>query len=207
MNQNLTEIVFILDRSGSMSHLVNDTIGGFNSFVEEQKKQDGEALLTTILFDDQYDVLHSGKDIKTVELLTNKEYFVRGGTALLDAIAKSINEVGARLNNTNEEDRPAKVLFVITTDGEENASKEFTRQQVKEMIEHQQEKYGWSFLFMGANMDAVSTAQSYGISGNNSVTYTASSIGTRSIYTSLNSTISAYRSNGVVDSEWSKDVK
>ena len=136
MKNNLTEIVFILDRSGSMSRLVEDTIGGFNSFIETQKKEVGEAVLTTILFDDQYEILHNGVDIKNVKPMTTKEYSARGMTALLDAIGKTINNVGDRLNKTDDKDKPSKVIFVITTDGQENSSKEFTQKQIKEMIEH-----------------------------------------------------------------------
>ena len=173
MKENLTEIVFILDRSGSMSSLTTDTIGGFNSFIDTQKQEDGEAILTTILFDDQYEILHNGVDIKTVKPLTSKEYSARGMTALLDAIGKTINTVGERLNKTNEDDKPSKVIFVITTDGQENSSKEFTQSKVKEMIEHQTNNYSWQFMFLGANIDAVSTAQSFGISGQFASNYTA----------------------------------
>jgi len=136
MKENLTEMVFILDRSGSMSNLTKDTIGGFNTMIENQKKEDGDAVLTTVLFDDMYELLHDGVNIQDVKELTNKEYYARGMTALLDAIGKTINTVGERLSKTKEEDRPSKIIFVITTDGQENSSKEFTQKQIKEMIEH-----------------------------------------------------------------------
>lgn len=193
MKKNLTEMVFILDRSGSMSSLTSDTIGGFNSMIESQKKEDGEAFVTTVLFDDKYELLHDHIDIQEVKELTNKEYFARGMTALLDAVGKTINSIGARLANTEEEKRPEKVIFVITTDGFENASIEFTKAKVKEMIEHQQEKYSWTFMFLGANMDAVGEAASLGIKTDFARTYTATAQGTSSVYTSLSSAMSFMR--------------
>jgi len=207
MKNNLTEIVFILDRSGSMSRLVEDTIGGFNSFIKTQKKEVGEAVLTTILFDDQYEILHNGVDIKDVKPMTTKEYSARGMTALLDAIGKTINNVGDRLNKTNEDDKPSKVIFVITTDGQENTSKEFKQSQIKKMIEHQTNTYNWQFLFLGANIDAVGTAQSFGISGQFASNYTANSVGTDSLYTSLSRGISNYRGKGAMESNWNSDIK
>jgi uncharacterized protein YegL len=207
MKENLTEIVFILDRSGSMSNLVTDTIGGYNSFIDTQKQEDGEAVLTTILFDDQYEILHNGVDIKTVKPLTSKEYSARGMTALLDAIGKTINTVGDRLNKTNEDDKPSKIIFVITTDGQENSSKEFTQAKIKEMIEHQTNNYSWQFLFLGANIDAISTAQNFGISSNFASNYTANSIGTQSIYSSLSKSVADYRSVGVVCDNWNDEIK
>lgn len=182
MKKNLTEMVFILDRSGSMGHLTNDTIGGFNSMIENQKLESGEAYVTTVLFDDEYEVLHNHVNIKEVKPITRKEYYARGLTALLDAIGKTINVVGNRLAETAEEERPEKVIFVITTDGFENASVEFTKSKIKEMIEHQQDKYAWTFMFIGANMDAVSEASSLGIKSAFSKTYTASKEGTESLY-------------------------
>lgn len=213
MKTNLTEIVFILDRSGSMKHLTSDTIGGFNSFIDEQKKVDGEALLTTILFDDEYEILHNGVNLKVVKPLTTNEYSVRGFTALLDAIGKTINEVGDRLSKTKEEERPSKVIFIITTDGEENSSKEFKQEQVKSMIENQTNNYNWQFIFLGANIDAVATAQRYGINANLAHTYTANSVGTQSLYTSVSKGVGGER--GVQGPEgpqgfrgnWAEDIK
>ena len=207
MKENLTEMVFILDRSGSMSNLTQDTIGGFNTMIENQKKEDGEAILTTVLFDDKYELLHDGVNIKDVNKLTNKEYFARGMTALLDAIGKTINTVGERLNKTKEEDKPSKVIFVITTDGQENSSREFTQEQIKEMIEHQTNTYNWQFMFLGANIDAVSTAQSFGINGQFASNYTANSRGTDALYSSVSKSVASFRSVGVVDSDWKKDLE
>lgn len=193
MKKNLTEMVFILDRSGSMSHLVDDTIGGFNSMIDEQKKEDGDAYVTTVLFDGQYEMLHDHVNINDIQHITDKEYYARGMTALLDALGRTINSIGERLNNTQEDERPEKVIFVITTDGMENASREFTRSQVKEMIEHQQEKYSWTFIFLGANMDAVGEATSLGMNADFARTYTASDIGTQSVYNAVSSTLSYAR--------------
>ncbi len=194
MKKNLTEMVFILDRSGSMHSLTPDTIGGFNSMIESQKKEEGEAFVTTVLFDDQYELLHDHVDIQEIKPITNKEYYARGMTALLDAVGKTINSVGSRLSNTPEDERPDKVVFVITTDGLENASMEFNKNAIKEMIEHQQDKYSWTFIFLGANMDAVGEAASLGIDASHSHTYTASAKGTSSVYASLDCAMSCLRS-------------
>ena len=194
MKKNLTEMVFILDRSGSMNHLVSDTIGGFNSMIEQQKKEDGEAYVTTVLFDDYYELLHDHVNVQGVAPITNKEYYARGCTALLDAVGKTINSIGQRLSNTPEEERPEKVIFVITTDGYENASREFTKSKIKEMIEHQQNVYSWVFIFLGANMDAVSEAAGYGINSAHAHTYTASAQGTSSVYYATADALSSIRS-------------
>lgn len=207
MKENLTEIVFILDRSGSMSSLVEDTIGGFNTFIENQKKEKGEALLTTVLFDHDYELLHDGLNLQSVKPLTNKEYYPRGTTALLDAVGRTINTIGDRLNNTPEEEKPSKVIFVITTDGQENSSKEFTRSQIKDMVKHQTEKYDWQFIFLGANIDAVSTAEGFGISGQFASNYTANTMGTRSVYETMSNVVADYRVKGVVLDDWNQDIK
>jgi uncharacterized protein YegL len=204
MNNNLTEVVFILDRSGSMDALTKDTIGGFNSFIEKQKQEPGEAVLTTVLFDDKYEILHDGKNLAKVEPLTEKEYFARGLTALLDAVGKTINTVGERLSHTKEEDRPAHIIFVITTDGYENASKEFSQVKIKEMIERQTNQYNWQFIFLGANINAEATAKSYGISVSSNYTPTPS--GTASLYSTVTNTVSQYRSMGKIDPDWNKDI-
>lgn len=201
MKKNLTEMVFILDRSGSMSNLVSDTIGGFNSMIEQQKSEDGEAYVTTVLFDDYYELLHDHANIQDVKPMTNDEYYARGWTALLDAIGKTINSVGQRLSETPEEERPEKVIFMITTDGMENASREFSKSKIKEMIEHQQDKYSWMFMFIGANMDAISEASALGINASHAHGYTASSAGTTSLYSAVSSAITTSR-NVSTDDDW-----
>ena len=193
MKKNLTELVFILDRSGSMYNLVGDTIGGFNSMIESQKKEPGDAYITTVLFDDQYEMLHDHISLKEIQPITDREYYTRGCTALLDAIGKTINSIGVRLNNTSEDERPDKVIFVITTDGYENASKEFNKGQIKNMIEHQQNKYSWTFMFLGANMDAVGEAKNLGINTDFARTYTANNFGTKSVYNSVSNAINVMR--------------
>lgn len=195
MKKNLTEMVFILDRSGSMYSLTEDTIGGFNSMIDSQKKETGEAYVTTALFDDQYELLHDHVNIKEIKPITNAEYYARGNTALLDAIGKTINSIGSRLSATPEDERPDKVIFVITTDGMENASFEFDKKTVKEMIEHQQNKYSWVFMFLGTNMDAVSEAASYGINTDFARTYTASAQGTSSLYSAVAHTMACMMSD------------
>jgi len=206
MNKNLTFISMILDRSGSMSGLVNDTIGGYNSFIESQQDEVGEALLTTVLFDNHYEILHNGVDIQEVRPLTRRDYFTRGTTALMDAIGKTINSVQNRIDWMNENDKPSKVIFVITTDGAENASREFSQSQIKKMIE-QQTELGWQFIFLGANIDAVRTARSYGISEQSVSNYTANSRGTESIYNSMSKNVASYRGSGMVLDNWQSEIK
>lgn len=184
MNKNLTEIIFLLDRSGSMGGLETDTIGGFNSFIEKQKQMKGQTIVTTVLFDDRYEILYNGADAKDV-VLTNKEYYVRGNTALLDAVGKTILDVGGRLSKTNEDQRPCKVIFLITTDGLENASREFNYKKIKELIGHQQEKYSWEFIFLGANIDAIKEAGYIGISRENAYNYENTKTGVKDMYRML----------------------
>ena len=193
MKKGLTEMAFILDMSGSMSGLVEDTIGGYNSLIEKQKEEEGEAYVSTILFDDRYIMLHDHINIQDIKPLTNEDYRPMGMTALLDAIGKTVNSIGVRLNDTPEEERPEKVIIVITTDGQENSSKEFTKTKIKEMIEHQQSKYNWVFMFLGANMDAVSEAGNLGINTDFARNYTSNSKGTSSVYTVLSATMSNIR--------------
>ena len=163
MRKGLTEVVFILDRSGSMSGLEADTIGGFNSLIRKQRKEEGEAIVSTVLFDDICDVIHDRVPIAKVENLTEETYFVRGCTALLDAVGGAIHHIGNVHKYAREEDRPEKTLFIITTDGLENASRRYTYARVKAMVERQKEKYGWEFLFLGANIDAIRVAGNIGI--------------------------------------------
>ncbi|MFY4776621.1 vWA domain-containing protein [Metabacillus sp. RGM 3146] len=192
MNKDLTEIVFLIDRSGSMAGLESDTIGGFNALISRQSQFQGETKVTAILFDDQYEMLWSAEKAENVTLTTN-EYYVRGCTALLDAIGKTILDVGSRLMHTSEEQRPGKMIFVITTDGMENASREFTYKKVKEVIIHQQEKYNWEFLFLGANMDAFQEADQLGIHKDMAYEFTATSAGVEQMYSALDSTLMEMR--------------
>jgi hypothetical protein len=192
MIKNLTEIIFLLDRSGSMAGLESDTIGGFNGFIQKQSQLKGETLVTAVLFDDQYEVLWNGMDVNKVKL-TGKEYYVRGCTALLDAVGKTILDVGYRLSTVEETERPGKVIFVITTDGLENASKEFTYEKVKELIKHQHEKYNWEFVFLGANMDAGKEAESMGISKKYAYDFEASKAGIDKMYCTVSNAVSGIR--------------
>jgi uncharacterized protein YegL len=184
MNHDLTEIIFLLDRSGSMQGLEKDTIGGYNGFINSQVEL-GETRITTVLFDDKYELLFDGVSAEKA-VITEKEYFVRGGTALLDAIGKTILDVGHRLSNTDEADRPGKIIFVITTDGMENRSQEFKYPQIRDMITHQTEKYSWEFIFMGANIDVAAESAKLGVSMMNTMAYEASSSGTGEMYASVN---------------------
>ena len=200
MKDNLTEIVFILDESGSMSRLTDDTIGGYNSFVKEQKNQSGEAYLTTVLFDDRYIVLHDHINIHEVPELTQQEYKPLGLTALMDAIGRTINNVGERLANTPEEERPSHVIFVITTDGYENASQEYTKEKVKEMIEHQQTKYSWEFMFLGAGIDAYEEASTIGLNNAHILSVSGDTDGLKNMYASVTYATNAVRSCTTLDS-------
>lgn len=203
MRENLTEMVFVLDRSGSMSGLAADTIGGFNELIEKQKKIEGDAYVTTVLFDHEYEVLHDHVALGEVAPLTDKEYFARGSTALLDAVGRTINAVGARLAAAPEEERPEHVVFVITTDGMENSSREYTAQRVRGMIEHQQQKYSWQFVFLGANMDAVSEARNLGISAKYAADFTPSHSGVRKMYSmALDSVMSGKRTGVSLCADW-----
>jgi uncharacterized protein YegL len=188
MNENLTEIIFLIDRSGSMSGLESDTIGGFNGFIEKQCKLEGEILLTTVLFDNEYEVLWQGENPNDVKL-TNKEYYVRGSTALLDAVGKTITAVDHRLTQTRDEEKPGKVFFVITTDGYENASQEYTHEKIKELIKQKQENCLWEFIFMGANLDVAKEAESIGISEEQAYEFQATEKGVKQMYENLNRTV------------------
>ncbi|MFP7299769.1 vWA domain-containing protein [Neobacillus niacini] len=192
MNKNLTEIIFLLDRSGSMGGLEGDTIGGFNAFIEKQRELEGKTLVTAVLFDDHYEIVWNGVEAYKVKL-TEEKYFVRGCTALLDAVGKTILDVGYRFSKTNEENRPGKVIFVITTDGYENASKEFTYEKVKELIKHQQEKYSWEFIFLGANIDAEMEANSLGIDIENAYSFEASETGVECMYKMVSEAVTEKR--------------
>ena len=194
MKKNLTELVFILDRSGSMAGLEKDTIGGFNGMITKQRQEPGEAYVSTVLFDNESVVVHDRVSLEKVPLLTEKEYYVRGCTALLDAVGGAIHHIGNVHKYAREEDRPEKTLFVITTDGMENASRHYSYEKVRAMIQKQQEKYGWEFLFLGANIDAAREAARFGIAPERAANYHADSIGTDVIYESVSDAVSQVRS-------------
>lgn len=198
MKKGLTELVFILDKSGSMSGLEKDTIGGFNSMLQKQKDVEGECRITTVLFDNRYALLHDRIDIRAVSPMTEREYRVGGSTALLDAIGRTIHKLVAVQRNTAEEYRAEKVMFVIITDGEENSSREFSSDKVKAMIEHEKQKYGWEFIFLGANIDAVETAGRFGISADRAVDYLADSMGTELNFQAMSETVACFRETGAV---------
>ncbi len=193
MRENLTEIVFILDRSGSMSGLESDTIGGFNSMIAKQQKEEGEAIVSTVLFDDETDVIHDRVAIGEVKKLTEEDYYVRGCTALLDAVGGAIHHIGNVHKYAREEDRPAKTLFVITTDGLENASRHYSFKDVKKLIKRQQEKYNWEFLFLGANIDAIEVAGNMGISRDRAANYNCDELGTALNYQVLEAAVTRVR--------------
>lgn len=202
MKKDLTEIVFILDRSGSMSGLEKDTIGGFNAMIEKQKKETGEALVSTVLFDDRSEVVHDRRDIKAVPKLTEDTYYVRGSTALLDAVGDAIRHIGNVHKYAREEDVPERTLFVITTDGMENASHRYDSDQVKSMIERQKARYGWEFLFLGANIDAVETARRFGIDESRAANYHADSLGTAALFETVGDAICTMRAHADIGSGW-----
>lgn len=207
MKQSLTELVFILDRSGSMSGLEEDTIGGFNSMLKKQKNEVGEAFVTTVLFDNNYELLHDRCSIKNINPITRKEYYVGGSTALLDALGVTINNIGKTLYEIKEENRPDKVMFVIITDGMENSSHEFNHKKIKSMIEHQKLKYSWDFIFLGANIDAVEAASSFGINEDRAANFISDSEGTELNYRVLSEAVSCFRQGKTVDSNWKEEIE
>ena len=206
MRRNLTEIVFILDRSGSMAGLEEDTIGGFNAMIEKQKREPGEAYVSTVLFDNTCDVIHDRVAIRKVAPMTRKEYYVRGCTALLDAVGGAIRHIGNVHKYAREEDRPEKTIFVITTDGMENASRHYSYEKVKSMITHQKEKYGWEFLFLGANIDAAAVAGRFGIGEDRAVNYHNDSIGTALNYEVVSDAIRTVRSCEPLSRDWKRRI-
>jgi len=206
MKKNLTEIVFILDRSGSMAGLEGDTIGGFNSMIEKQKREPGEALISTVLFDNVSEVIHDRVDIQKIEPLTERDYYVRGCTALLDAVGGAIHHIGNVHKYAREEDRPEKTLFVITTDGMENASREYSYKKLKAMIQRQQEKYGWEFIFLGANIDAAKEAARFGIDADRTANYHADSVGTAVIYEAMGEVVCNVRACKPMSADWKRKV-
>ena len=206
MKNNLTELVFILDRSGSMAGLESDTIGGFNSMIEKQKRQDGKCYVSTVLFDDESKVLHDRLKLADIPVMTDTDYTVRGCTALIDAIGGAIHHIGNIHKYARREDVPEHTMFVITTDGQENANHHYTGAQVRKMIEHQKNKYGWEFLFIGANIDAVETAERYGISKERAVNYNADEKGTQVLFKSVSEAISGLRARDKLNEDWSDEI-
>lgn len=191
MSKGYTEIVYILDRSGSMSGLEADTIGGFNSMIEKQKKTGEKAYVSTVLFDDRSEVLHDRVPIERIEPMTDKQYYVLGCTALLDAVGRAIHHIGNVHKYARKEDRPEKTIFVITTDGMENASCEYSYERVKKMIKRQQKRYGWEFIFIGANIDAIAEADRFGIRRDRAVNYVCDNIGTAHVYEGVSMAVSS----------------
>jgi uncharacterized protein YegL len=202
MKKNLTELVFILDRSGSMSGLESDTIGGYNALLDKQRKEPGDVILTTVLFDDRYELLHDRINLKGVAPITDKEYFVRGSTALLDAIGNTVNKIVNVQRHTAEDEKAENVMFIITTDGMENASREFTYEKIRHMIGRQKEKYGWEFMFLGANIDAVATAERFGIDKDRAANYNSDSLGTQLNYEVISETVSFMRAESSIPKDW-----
>ena len=198
MKKNLTELVFILDKSGSMAGLESDTIGGFNAMLNKQKALDGECRITTVLFDNCCELLHDRIDIRAVSPMTEKEYQVGGSTALLDAIGRTVQKLVSVQRNTSEEYRARNVMFVIITDGEENASREYSPRKVKAMIREEREKYGWEFVFLGANIDAVETAGRFGIAPDRAVDYVPDGAGTELNFRAMSETVACFRATGAV---------
>ena len=207
MKKNVTELVFILDRSGSMAGLEADTIGGFNAMLAKQQKAVGEAIVTTVLFDHQYELLHDRINVKGISPMTDEDYEVRGTTALLDAIGFTIQKIVNVQKKTSDEERAEKVLFVITTDGMENASHEFTADKIKKMVQHQKVKYGWEFLFLGANIDALTTAAKFGIEEDFAVDYHSDEVGTQLNYEAVNEAVCNIRSGKKIERNWKEGIE
>ena len=207
MKKNLSEIVFLLDRSGSMSGLEKDTIGGFNAMIEKQKKEEGEALISTILFDHEMKVLHDRVKVQDVKPINENDYQVRGCTALLDAMGGAIHHIGNVHKYARNEDIPEHTIFVITTDGMENASSYYSSSKVRTMVERQKEKYGWEFLFLGANMDAIAAAKDFGIEEDKAVEYRSDDIGTRLNYAVMSEAICEFRTKGTVEKSWKQKIE
>ena len=208
MKKNLTELVMILDRSGSMGGLESDTIGGYNSMLRKQRETEGEVVVSTVLFDDESEVLYDRIPLQDMPQMTEKEYYVRGCTALLDAIGGAIHHIGNVHKYARDEDRPEKTIFIITTDGLENASKRYSYEKVKQMVERQKEKYGWEFLFLGANIDAIETAGRFGIAPDRAANYNSDHMGTALNYEVLADTVCEMRvSAAPIDGNWKRRIE
>jgi uncharacterized protein YegL len=200
-------LVFILDRSGSMGGLESDTIGGFNAMLAKQKAEPGEVRVTTVLFDDKCELLHDRIDLRAVSPITDREYFVRGSTALLDAVGSTIQKIAGAQRQTAEDYRAGKVMFVITTDGMENASREYSYEKVKSMVEHEKEKYGWEFIFLGANIDAVETAGRFGIDASHASDYHADHLGTAVNWSSVAGAVGSFLRGKGVANDWKHEIE
>ncbi len=207
MKKGLTELVFILDKSGSMGGLESDTIGGYNAILEKQKAVEGECYITTVLFDNNYDLLHDRIDIQAVSPITEKEYQVGGSTALLDAAGRTIHKIGNAQKHTADDYRAEKVMFVIITDGEENSSREYSAEKVKALIERQKAKYGWEFIFLGANIDAVETAVRFGISADRAQNYHADSEGVELNFRVMSEAVATFREQAIMPEGWNVEIQ
>lgn len=207
MKQGLTELAFILDKSGSMAGLKADTIGGYNSMLGKQKAIEGECRITTVLFDNNYALLHDRIDIRAVSPITEKEYQVGGTTALLDAIGRTIHKIGNAQKHTADEDRAEKVMVVIITDGEENASREYSAERIKKLIEHQKTRYGWEFIFLGANIDAVDTAGRFGISPDRAQNYHADQEGIELNFRVMSEAVASFRQTASMPEDWNEEIQ
>ena len=206
MKKGLTEVVFILDRSGSMAGLEKDTIGGFNAMLEKQRRGEGQALISTVLFSNESAVIHDRVDAREVPPLTDREYFVCGCTALLDAVGGAIRHIGNVHKYAREEDRPERTLFIITTDGMENASRHYDLRRVRAMIERQKARYGWEFLFLGANIDAVDTAARLGIDADRAANFHCDARGTQLNYEAVSDAVSAMRCAAPLSADWKERI-
>ncbi|MBQ9158020.1 MAG: VWA domain-containing protein [Erysipelotrichaceae bacterium] len=206
MKKNLTELVFILDRSGSMSGLESDTIGGYNSFLEKQKEEDGSCLVSTVLFNQHSKVIHDRVDLVKIEKMDRKDYLASGTTALIDAMGDAIHHIKNVHKYIRKEDVPANTIFVIITDGLENASHKYSSDDVKRMVEQQKEK-GWEFLFLGANIDAVETARTYGIAEDRTSDYLCDEVGIEKNFDALSKSVKSFRACGKIEADWAAPIK
>ena len=207
MKKGLTELVFILDRSGSMSGLESDTIGGYNAMLKKQAEAEGEVVLTTVLFDDAFELLHDRINLKAIMPMTDRDYFVRGSTALLDAVGKSIQKIVNVQKGTLEDERPEKTILVITTDGLENASREYSYEKIRTLIEHQREKEGWEFIFLGANIDAVSEAKRFGIDKSRAAQFHNDQEGVELNYAVVSEAVMELRTHNTISDHWKAKIE